>query len=97
VSVAALLAARARQLAIEENRLGRYAGAATGLQAVASRIGSFAGDDPSLHDLMRGLEGDAPSMAAPAAEIARKRMHAQASNVMFSRDADGKAIRRRRS
>jgi hypothetical protein len=91
-AVAELFVARARQEAVARNRAGDWHGAQHALLSVADRIARYAGSDPELHAVVNQLRVDqAPAMGAPMAEMARKTMHFQASNLVRGRDATGKS------
>jgi Ca-activated chloride channel family protein len=93
-TVAELLAARARQEAVSHNRAGRYDAARAALQAVALRIGDYAGDDPELKGLLAQLDRDEDQWAAPAPEMARKAAFAASSYLARGRSPAGRATRR---
>ncbi|HET9520308.1 MAG TPA: hypothetical protein VFO73_04610, partial [Candidatus Limnocylindrales bacterium] len=93
-AVARLFAARARQEAIQRNRAGDYVGARHVLDATAARIRAYAGSDPELLLTIDSLVREQVVMAAPMAEASRKQMYFASANVMKSRDASGRSIRR---
>ena len=93
-AVARLFAARARQEAVGRNRQGDYAGARRVLDATASRIRGYAGDDPALRDLLDTMVREETVYAAPMAEPARKQAHFASANALRSRDAAGRSVRR---
>ena len=93
-AVARLFAARARQEAVGRNRQGDYAGARRILDATASRIRGYAGDDPALRDLLDTMVREETVYAAPMAEPARKQAHFASANALRSRDAAGRSVRR---
>jgi Ca-activated chloride channel family protein len=92
--VARLFAARARQEAVGRNRGGDFIHARWALTATAERIRSYAADDPELLGLLRSLEADAPTFAAPMSEPSRKHAHYASANSLRSRDAQGRSVRR---
>jgi Ca-activated chloride channel family protein len=92
LAVAEVFAGRARQEAIALNRRGDWRGAQHALQAVAQRIGRYAGSDAQLLALAGELNFvEAPAMAAPMAEMNRKQMYFASSNLTRGRDAMGKS------
>jgi hypothetical protein len=91
--VARLFAERARQAAISLNRQGRYADAASGIERIARRIGSYAADDPVLRELIAELEGEGRQWAAPVPEMTRKVAFAAATYSLRSRGPEGRASR----
>jgi len=93
-AVARLFAARARQDAVGRNRQGDYAGARRILDATASRIRDYAGDDPALRELLDTMVREEMVYAAPMAEPARKQAHFASANALRSRDAAGRSVRR---
>jgi Ca-activated chloride channel family protein len=92
--VARLFAARARQEAVGRNRAGDFIHARWALTATAERIRSYADDDPELLGLLRSLEADAPTFAAPMSEPGRKNAHYASANLLRSRDAEGRSVKR---
>jgi hypothetical protein len=92
-AVARLFAARARQEAVGRNRSGDYDGARHAVEATARRIRGYAGRDPELRAILADLESQVQELGVPMEEMSRKRMYAQASFVMSSREPDGKARR----
>lgn len=92
--VARLFAARARQEAVGRNRGGDFIHARRALTATAERIRSYADDDPELLDLVRALESDAPTFAAPMSEPGRKNAHYASANLLRSRDVQGRSVKR---
>jgi Ca-activated chloride channel family protein len=94
-AVAALFAARARQQAVQLNRLGDWEGARHALMSVANRIARYAGADPEMRALVAELrEKEAPLMAAPMPEMTRKQAHFAASAMSRGRDESGKSKKR---
>lgn len=91
--VAALFADRARQEAIQLNRLGDYREARRELAGVRERILGYAGSDPELNRIVGALVADESQMSAPMAELARKQRYATASYAMRSRSTEGKSLR----
>ncbi|HUG30447.1 MAG TPA: VWA domain-containing protein [Candidatus Limnocylindria bacterium] len=92
-AVARLFAARARQGAVNLNRLGDFREARLELREVAERIAGYAGRDPELRALVNELRAEQDRWAAPVPEMARKVQHAQASYALRSRAPDGRANR----
>lgn len=93
-AVARLFAARARQEAVQRNRVGDYAGARHILDATAARIRGYAGSDPELRSLVDAMVQEQVVFAAPMAEPSRKQMYAASANLMRSRDASGRSVKR---
>jgi Ca-activated chloride channel family protein len=93
-AVARLFAARARQDAVARNRAGDYTGARRVLEATAGRIREYAGHDGDLTDLVENLVREERVFAAPMAEPSRKQMHFASANMLRSRDASGRSVRR---
>ncbi len=93
-AVAGAFAARARQEAVARNRAGDFAGAKRVLDTTAARIRDYAGNDPALLDLLETMDREEQVVAAPMAEPARKHMHFASANVLRSRDASGRSVRR---
>jgi Ca-activated chloride channel family protein len=92
-AVARLFAARARQDAVQLNRLGDLRRAAGGVRAVAARIAAYAGSDPDLLALVAELRAEDARWSAPMAPLALKSVHAAASYQMRSRAPSGGANR----
>ena len=92
-AVARIFAAQARQEAVGRNRSGDYDGARQAVEATARRIRGYAGRDPELRAILADLESQVQELGVPMEEMSRKRMYAQASFVMSSREPDGKARR----
>jgi Ca-activated chloride channel homolog len=93
-AVATLFAARARQEAVQRNRGGDFVHARSALTSTAERIRSYAGNDSELRRLAEALDGDAPAYSAPMAEGLRKQAHFASANLLRSRDAAGRSVRR---
>jgi Ca-activated chloride channel homolog len=93
-AVARRFAARARQEAVGRNRVGDYSGAKRVLDATATRIRGYAGNDPELRELLETLSREEQVFAAPMAEPARKHAHFASSNMLRSRDVSGRSLRR---
>jgi len=93
-AVARLFAARARQEAVGRNRAGDYAGARRILAATAGRIREYAGSDPEMGAIVDAMVREEVVFAAPMAEPSRKRMHFASANLLRSRDASGRSVRR---
>jgi Ca-activated chloride channel family protein len=93
-AVAGAFAARARQEAVGRNRAGDFAGAKRVLDATAARIRGYAGSDPELLDLLETMVREEQVVAAPMVEPARKQMHFASANLLRSRDASGRSVRR---
>jgi Ca-activated chloride channel family protein len=93
-AVARLFAARARQEALQRNRDGDFAGARRVLDGTRARIQGYAGDDPAMRSLLGTLAEEEVVYAAPMAELSRKRLHFASANLLRSRDAAGRSIKR---
>ncbi|MBI2780932.1 MAG: VWA domain-containing protein [Chloroflexi bacterium] len=91
--VARLFAARARQEAVQLNRLGNYDAARQAVRSVARRIAAYADSDRELRDLVAELGAEEHRWAAPAPEMTRKAAFASANYTMRSRGPDGHASR----
>jgi Ca-activated chloride channel homolog len=87
-------AARARQEAVERNRAGDYDGARRVLDATARRIQAYAGADPVLRGVIDDLATERVVFAAPMAEPRLKEAHFASANMLRSRDATGRAVKR---
>ena len=93
-AVARLFAARARQEAVQRNRSGDYDGARRILDATAKRIRGYAGHDQVLRGLTDELREEQATYAAPMAEPSLKRAHFASANMLRSRDASGRSVKR---
>jgi Ca-activated chloride channel homolog len=93
-AVARLFAARARQEAVQRNRVGDYAGARHVLDATARRIREYAGSDPEMGSLIDVMVREEVVFAAPMAEPSRKQVHFASANLLRSRDASGRSVKR---
>lgn len=91
--VARLFAARARQDAVQLNRLGNYDAARHAVRSVARRIVKYAEGDSELGGLVAELAMDEQRWAAPAPEMTRKAAFASANYTMRSRGPEGRASR----
>jgi Mg-chelatase subunit ChlD len=92
-AVAKLFVARARQGAVQLNRLGQFREAGLEVRQVAERIAGYAGNDPVLRDLVAKLRDEERRWNAPMPEMARKVAHAAASYSLRSRAPSGGANR----
>jgi Ca-activated chloride channel homolog len=93
-AVARSFAARARQEAVLLNRRGDLAGAGRVLDATAQRIREYAGDDPELSTVVESLKNERITFSAPMAEPSRKQAHFASANLLRSRDAQGRSVKR---
>ena len=93
-AVARLFAARARQEAVQRNRMGDYPGAQRILDATARRIRVYAGHDPEMRSLIDALTREQVVFAAPMAERSLKETHYASANLLRSRDAAGRSVKR---
>ncbi|OGO56649.1 MAG: hypothetical protein A2Z32_13265 [Chloroflexi bacterium RBG_16_69_14] len=93
-AVARLFAARARQEAVQRNRVGDYSGARHVLDATAARIGAYAGNDPEMRALIDAMVREEVVFAAPMAEPSRKQAHFASANLLRCRDASGRSVKR---
>ncbi len=92
--MARLFAARARQEAVVRNRSGDFVHARSAIASVAERIASYAGRDPELRELVKSLQSEQGTFAAPMAEASRKSLHFASANVARSRDVAGRSVKR---
>jgi Ca-activated chloride channel family protein len=90
-AVAGIMAARARQEAVGRNRSGDFAGSLNLISGTIRDIRAFAHGDLQILALVDDLEREAPELAAPMPEMSRKVRYSQASYVLQSRSAEGKA------
>jgi len=93
-AVAQLFAARARQEAVQRNRMGDYAGAQRILDATAQRIAGYAGNDPEMRALIAALGREQVMFSARMAEPNLKEAYFRSSNLLRSRDASGRSVKR---
>ena len=93
-AVAAAYGARARREAVELQRRGDFAGAERVLEAVARRIRSYAGSDRELRSQVKDLEAARITFAAPMAMRDLKQAHYASTNLLRSKDALGRSLRR---
>jgi len=93
--VASLEAAKAREAAIQYNRLGEYDQAERRLEGVARKILAYAGNDPELLSIAGELQSEAGRFAREVREMDRKKLYFSASNVASMRGPQGQAIRNR--
>lgn len=93
LAVAKLFVARARQGAVQLNRLGQFREAMLEVRGVAERIAGYAGNDPELHGLIAKLREEERTWSAPVPEMARKAAHAGASYALRNRAPSGGANR----
>jgi Ca-activated chloride channel family protein len=93
-AVARLFAARARQEAVARNRAGDFSGAQRILQATARRIQEYVGRDAAMRDMVDALGREEVSFSAPMAEPSLKQAHFASANMLRSRDAAGRSIKR---
>jgi Ca-activated chloride channel homolog len=93
--VAGLFAARARQEAVQLNRMGNWQAARDAIDGVARKIKRYAGSDPELLAIVQRLQVvEAPMMAAPMPEANRKQAYFASSNMARGKDAYGKSMKR---
>jgi Ca-activated chloride channel family protein len=93
-AVARLFAARARQEAVRRNRDGDFEGARGVLEATAGRIREYAGTDRETIALADSLTRERATVSAPMPEQSRKQMHFASANLLRSRDAQGRSVKR---
>jgi Ca-activated chloride channel family protein len=93
-AVARVFAGRARQEAIRRNRDGDFEGARRILDATAGRIREYAASDPETSALAEALTRERTAFSAPMPEQDRKRLHFATANLLRSRDAHGRSVRR---
>ena len=87
-------AARARQEAVQLNRDGRFDDARRRLAGTARRIATYADGDAELQRLVRELQAEGVTFAAPMPAALLKEAHFVSANVARSRDALGRSVRR---
>lgn len=92
-AVAKLFVARARQGAVQLNRLGQFREAMLEVRGVAERIAGYAGDDPVLREMVAKLRDEERQWNAPMPEMTRKMTHAAASYSLRNRAPSGGANR----
>jgi Ca-activated chloride channel family protein len=92
-AVADAYAALARREAGRLNRAGDFDAARERLAQTRARIGSYAGDDSFLNDLVRQLERDAVVHAEQMTVAARKTSYAASYSVLRSRAPEGESRR----
>jgi Ca-activated chloride channel homolog len=93
--VARLFAARARMEAVAYNKSRDFRRASAALNGVASRIRSYAADDPQLRELAVELEREAAEEVSVAmAPAMQKAMYSDAAYLRRARTPEGKAQRR---
>ena len=93
-AVARQYAARARQEAVQRNRAGDYSGAQRILDAVSRRIREYAGQDMIIRNLIDELGQEGVRFSAPMAEPRLKEAHFASANMLRSRDASGRSMKR---
>jgi Ca-activated chloride channel family protein len=90
-AVARLYAAIATQDAVEANRRGDYTAARSILERTARRIEGYAGDDPELRQIAKGLREQVGEFAEQMSPAALKARHFASHTVRASRSMSGKA------
>jgi Ca-activated chloride channel homolog len=90
-AVARLYAAIATQEAVEANRRGDYTAARGIVEKVAGRIEGYAGDDPELLQIAKGLREQVAEFAEEMDGAALKARHFASYTVRASRNPSGKA------
>jgi Ca-activated chloride channel family protein len=93
-AVAAVYAARVRHEALALNRAGEYERARAVLERAARRIATYAGRDPEVLGIVRGLKADAERFGEMMDAMSRKASHFAVYAACQSRAPDGKARRR---
>ena len=93
--MARLFAARARQEAVRRNRIGDFEGARRVLDGTADRIRGYAASDPETTALVDALTRERATFSAPMPERSLKRAHFASANLLRSRDAEGRSVKRR--
>jgi Ca-activated chloride channel family protein len=91
--VARLFAERAKQEAVQLNRMGRYDEARQALDGVRRRVHGYAGSDSVLRGLEAELAEEQVQFAAPMPEMARKQAYFASSTASRMRTGDGKSRR----
>jgi len=93
-AVASIFASRARQEAVQLNKVGNFPAAQAALAGVAKRIRGYAGRDSVMRGLIASLESEAQDLAMPMAPAASKEMYFRSYAAMRTRDLQGKAIKK---
>jgi Ca-activated chloride channel family protein len=93
-AVAAAFGAKVRREAVELQRRGDYDGAERAIRGVAHRIKAYAGSDPELRAQVQELEEARVAFAAPMPMAALKQAHFTSTNLLRSKDALGRSLRR---
>ena len=93
-AVGRLFAARARQEAVRRNRDGDYEGARRILDGTADASVAMPGTTRVLRELIDELGEEQVTYAAPMAEPSLKQAHFASANVLRSRDATGRSVKR---
>jgi len=96
-AVAAAFGARARREAVERQRQGDYEGAERAIRGVARRIRDYAGGDGELRAQVKELEEARVTFGAPMPMASLKQAHFTSTNVLRSKDALGRSLRRLQS
>ena len=89
--VARLHAAIAEREAVEANRRGDYSAARGLVEKIAKRIEGYAGGDPELREIARGLREQGDEFAASMDSAALKRRHFASHSALNSRSITGRA------
>lgn len=89
--VSEMLAARARERAVELNRSGNFTQASAVMKSLAETIEADAGDDPGLRDIAKGLRAESAPFAAAMDSAELKRRHYASHAARAMRSPEGKA------
>jgi Ca-activated chloride channel family protein len=92
-TIAAVFAARARQVAVDLNRRGDLRGARRAMEATARKIRAYAGHDPALRGIADSLVDEGAGFERTMSERSRKEAYAQSRYAMQSRLVTGQARR----
>jgi Ca-activated chloride channel homolog len=95
IRVAEVLAERARATALAANRRGEFQEARHVIRNMIQHLRGLAAGSPQIQAIVAQLEEDERAMAQPMEPLARKSRHFASHAVAYSREADGKARRRR--
>jgi len=88
---AELLAAQAREKALEQNRAGEYHGASEEIESVMQKLGELGKDDGDVLRIVKQLEEEKGDYQQAMSSIAKKRKFYASSTISHMRDSSGKA------
>lgn len=93
-AVAELYAAKAREEAVEHNRMGRYDLARAAMARTAERIHQYAGSHSDLKKIASGLRQESALFQTPLCASEMKAQYFQSQHTLRHRDSTGKSRRR---